>query len=108
MHDRERQLAYCQEHMVPIWKRWTNGNRAARRLIDCARQDLASHDGLFNHLVAATFALQRQGIDPAVRAALVAATACCTAYVDAPDPRFEAACMRAIVADQVARDAGAG
>jgi hypothetical protein len=96
--DRDAQLAYCLVHIVPIWERWTEGNMAARRLLESANADPASHGELFGRLMATTHALRTRGTDASTEAALAAASVCCDAYIGVPADRFEAACTRATAA----------
>jgi hypothetical protein len=97
------QLDYCREHMLPIWERWTDGNLAARRLIECASADPASHEELFRRLLDTTRELGARGHDSSVRAARCAASVCCQAYIGVPADRFTWACKRATDADAAAR-----
>jgi hypothetical protein len=98
MPDTSDQRAYCREHILPIWERWTDGNVAARRLLECESADPASHVALFGRLMATTHELRTRGHDAGTRAALAAASVCCDAYIGVPTDRFEAACTRATTA----------
>jgi hypothetical protein len=69
MHDQDDQRAYCHEHILPIWERWTDGNLAARRLLECTSADPASHEELFRRLLGTTRELGDRGNDSTVRAA---------------------------------------
>jgi hypothetical protein len=106
MHDNAEQRAYCREHMLPIYERWTDGNLAARRLLECASADPASHEELFRRFLDTTRELGVRGNDGSVRAARSAASVCCQAYIGVPDDRFAWACKRAFDADAVARHGG--
>jgi len=44
------QLVYVREHLLPIWERWTDGNLAVRRALECDSADLASHEERCNIL----------------------------------------------------------
>jgi hypothetical protein len=92
------QLAYCRVHILPIWERWTDGNVAARRLLECESADPASRVALFGRLMATTHELRMRGRDASTRAALAAASVCFNAYSGVPPDHFEAACARATVA----------
>jgi hypothetical protein len=95
---KEAQLAYCREHILPIWERWTDGNLAARQLLECDGADPASHVELFGRLMAITHELRARDRDASTEAALAAASVCCDAYIGVPPDRFEAACTRATAA----------
>jgi hypothetical protein len=101
--DRDKQVAYCIERMLPIWERWTDGNLAARRLLECARADPASREERFRILIDTTAILRRRGQGLGTMAALDAATACARAYVGVPTDEFDQACWRARTADVEAR-----
>jgi hypothetical protein len=88
---------------VPIWERWTDGNLAARRLLECTSAEPASHDELFRALMATTRELRARGRTASIIAACAAASACTKAYVGLPDLRFAEACTRAMDADAAAR-----
>jgi hypothetical protein len=103
MRENVDQRAYCLTHIVPLWERWTDGNLAARRLLQCASADPASHEELFRRLLDTTRELGARGNDSSVRAARCAPSVCCQAYIGAPEDRFSWACERAIDADAAAR-----
>jgi hypothetical protein len=105
MHDNADHRAYCREHILPIYERWTDGNLAARRLLECASADPASQEELFRRLLNTTRELGARGHDSSVRAARCAASVCCQAYVGVPADRFAWACTRAVDADAEARRA---
>jgi hypothetical protein len=92
------QRAYCREHILPIWERWTDGNVAARRLLECESADPASHVALFGRLMATTHEIRTHGRAASTRAAIAAASVCCNAYIGVSPDRFEAACTRALAA----------
>jgi hypothetical protein len=95
MHDNAEQRAYCRKHMLPIYERWTDGNLAARRLLECESADAASHEELFRRLLDTTRELGARGNDSSVRAARSAASVCCQAYIGVPADRFAWVCERA-------------
>jgi hypothetical protein len=64
MHDREDQRAYCLAFMVPVWERWTDGNTAARRLLECESPDPTSHEERLRRLTATTTALRTHYTSP--------------------------------------------
>jgi hypothetical protein len=101
--NRDDQRAYCLAHMVPVWERWTDGNQAAHRLLECTSADPDSHEELLRRLLDATRELGVRGNDSSVRAARFAALVCCQAYIGVPDGRFAWACERAVTADGEAR-----
>jgi hypothetical protein len=98
MQNPDDQGTSCRQHILPIWERWTDGNLAARRLLERTSADPASHVALFGRLMATTHALRTRGHDAGTRAALAAASVCCAAYIGVPPDRFGAACTRATTA----------
>jgi hypothetical protein len=92
------QRAYCLTHIVPLWERWTDGNLAARRLLECGRTDPVRQSERFHRFMSTTRELRTRGGDAGTAAALAAASACCSAYTGVPPDRFEAACTRATAA----------
>jgi hypothetical protein len=98
MADDHDQRGYCLVHIVPLWERWTDGNMAARRLLECGRTDPVRHSERFHRFMSTTCELRTRGGDASTRAALAAAAACCSAYIGVPPDRFEAACTRATAA----------
>jgi hypothetical protein len=75
--DRDAQRAYYRERILHIWECWTDGNLAARRLIECETADLAGHEELFRRVLDTTRELGARGNDSSVRAARSAALVCC-------------------------------
>jgi hypothetical protein len=100
--DRDAQIAYCREHMLPIWEYWTDGNTAARRLLDGDTANPALVDGNYQALVAATHQLLKRGRNARVAAALAAAHVVCSAYIGVPARQFQRMCRRAGEADRLA------
>jgi hypothetical protein len=103
MHNQDDQRAYCLASIVPLWERWTDGNLAARRLLECMSADPASHEELLRRLLDTTQELGIRGNDSSVRAARTAASVCCQAYIGVPADRIAWACKRATDADAAAR-----
>jgi hypothetical protein len=91
--ERTAQLEYCRVHMVPIWEHWTNGNPAARRLLECTSTDIDIHVSLFRRLLIEMGELYRRDAGPPAVAALAAASTCCTTYMDAPAVQFDVVCV---------------
>jgi hypothetical protein len=102
------QLEYCLTHMLPVWERWTNGNLAARRLVERDDVDPLSRGCLFRKLHAAARTLDPAKDPSSAKAAQAAATACCQACIGMPAERFERTCRQARVADARASRAHVG
>jgi hypothetical protein len=100
--DRTAQLAYCQEHMLPIWEHWTDGNLVARHLLECESADPARSEERFQELLATTFQLRKRGRSARVAAALAAASVVCSAYIGVPGGQFKQTCRRAEEAGMLA------
>ncbi|MDB5057211.1 MAG: hypothetical protein JWO59_683 [Chloroflexi bacterium] len=97
------QLEACHKFILPIWERWTDGNPAVRRLIECSSADPNTYDERFRLLLNTTAELSRHSDGVGIRAALAAASACCNAYIGVPDERFRTVCARAAALDRAAR-----
>jgi hypothetical protein len=99
----EDQARCCQEQLLPIWEKWTDGNPALRRFLACQSADPASHEERMHMLIRTTGDLRRLGKDsPGVQAAILAASASLKGYVGLPDGTWRAVITRAVAA---ARDA---
>ncbi|MDB5075583.1 MAG: hypothetical protein JWO42_1762, partial [Chloroflexi bacterium] len=61
------QLAYCHEHMLPIWERWTDGNQAVRRFLECTSADPVTHEEMLQQLLDTSIAISRYGDTPCIR-----------------------------------------
>ena len=81
---RSAQVTYAHTHMLPIWERWTDGNLAMRRALECKSADPASHEERYNILFEAQCRFQGRGDSPANVAAMVAAQACQYALLNYP------------------------
>jgi hypothetical protein len=82
MHpERDEALAYCRSVLLPIWERWTDGNLAMRRALDCQSADPLTHE---DRLFAAQQAFYGRGETPDNRAAGIAAQATQYALLDYP------------------------
>ena len=73
--DREAALGYCREVLLPIWERWTDGNLAMRRALDCQSADPLTHEAYRNRLFAAQQGFAGRGETPDNLAAGIAAQA---------------------------------
>jgi hypothetical protein len=104
-HDHADQHAYCLAHIVPLWERWTDGNLAARRLLECTSVDPDSHEERFQMMMTTTRELCTRRASPSIEAALLAAAACVNAYSGVPTERFAMAWHRALDVDAVVRRA---
>jgi hypothetical protein len=93
------QLAYCRQYMLPIWERWTDGNLAARHLIEHQGGDPRLRARLFRALRGTVRALEAGDNPCSIKAARAAAQACCEACIGAPAEQFERTCAQASVAD---------
>jgi hypothetical protein len=103
MHDDVDQLEYCYTHMLPIWERWTDGNQAVRRFLECTSADTVMHEEALRRLLDASIELSRHGDTPGIRAALAAASACCNANIGVPAEQFLVVCERAALQDRAAQ-----
>jgi hypothetical protein len=90
----------CHAELLPIWERWTDGQLALRRFLEC--RDGAAHDELIHALLGVTARLGPRGSELGVYAALQAAGACLKAYVGVPEHVFLLARDRALAAHQAA------
>src|SRR5258708_7703639 len=70
MTDRDTQIAYCLEHILPIWERWTDGDPAVRRLLECESADPVQSEERFQELKATTLRLRKRGRNARIAAAL--------------------------------------
>jgi hypothetical protein len=101
--NRDAQLAYCHEYMLPIWERWTDGNLDARRFLECDQTDPDWIESRLDIFIAAITATRRSGKSYAVGAALLAADVCLFAHIGVPADWFDRVCRRALEADAMAR-----
>ncbi len=98
--EREARLRYCRAALLPTWERWTDGNPALRRFLECGSADPASHEERLHILIRTTGDLRRLGCgSPGVRAAILAASACLKAYVGVPEALWREAVERAVAAE---------
>jgi hypothetical protein len=100
--DRDAQIAYCREHMLPIWEYWTDGNPAFRQLLACENADPALFDGRYQSLIAATYQLRKGSRNAQVAAALAAAHVVCSASVGVSARQFQRMCYQAEEAGRLA------
>jgi hypothetical protein len=100
--DRAAQRAYAYEYLLPIWERWTDGNLAMRRALDCESADLSTHEERRNILFQAQCLFQGRGDSPANMAAMLAAQACMYALLGYPLAMVEQVGTEAIVAHRIA------
>ena len=82
--DRSSQTTYAHEHLLPIWERWTDGNLAMRRSLECESADPKSHEERRNILFETQCRFQGRGESAANMAALLAAQACQYALLGYP------------------------
>jgi hypothetical protein len=83
-NERADQLVYAYEHLLPIWERWTDGNLAMRRAIECDSADPPTHEERRNILFQTQCRFQCRGDSPANMAAMLAAQACQYALLGYP------------------------
>jgi hypothetical protein len=101
--DRAAQRAYAYEYLLPIWERWTDGNPAMRRALDCESADPSTHEERRNTLFQAQCLFHGRGDSPTNRAAMLAAQACMYALLGYPLAMVEQVAGEAIKADGEAR-----
>ena len=87
--DREAALGYCRSVLLPIWERWTDGNLAMRRALDCESADPLTHEECRNRLFAAQQGFHGRGKTPDNLAAGIAAQAVLFALVGYPPEMVE-------------------
>ena len=66
-------LDHCREILLPIRERWTDGNLAMRRALDCESADPLTHEAHRNRLFAAQQGSHGRGKTPDNIAASIAA-----------------------------------
>ena len=81
---RTAQIAYAQAHLLEIWERWTDGNAAMRRALECDSADPASHEELRTRLFATQQQFWGRGDVPSNLAPKQAAEACQFALLGYP------------------------
>jgi hypothetical protein len=101
--DRAAQRAYAYEHLLPIWERWTDGNPAMRRALDCESADPSTHEERRNILFQAQCLFQGRGDSPANMAAMLAAQAAMYALLGYPLAMVVQVAGEAVKAHTVAR-----
>ena len=69
------EVDYCREVLLPIWERWTDGNLAMRRALDCESADPLTHEEYRNRLFQAQQVFHGRGETPDNLAASIAAQA---------------------------------
>jgi hypothetical protein len=100
--NRAAQLAYAHEHLLPIWERWTDGNLAMRRALDCESADLSTHEERRNILFQAQLKLEGYGDSAPNTAAMLAAQSAMYALLGYPLAMVEQVGIEAIVAHRIA------
>jgi hypothetical protein len=82
--DGATQRAYASEQLLPIWERWTDGNLAMRRALECESADSHTHEERRNILFQTQLKLGGYGESAPNRAAMLAAEACQYALLGYP------------------------
>ena len=100
--DREAALAYCRAVLLPIWERWTDGNPAMQRALDCESADPLTHEEYRNRLFAAQQGFAGRGETPDNLAASIAAQAVQFALLGYPPAMVEQVGARAEEAHEIA------
>ena len=70
--------------LLPVWERWTDGNLAMRRALECDSADPLTHEERRNILFQTQCQFQGRGETPANMAAMLAAQACQYALLSYP------------------------
>jgi hypothetical protein len=103
--DRAAQCAYAYEHLLPIWERWTDGNLAMRRALECESADSHTHEERRNILFQIQLRLGGRGDSAPTMAALLSAEACQYALLGYPLAMVEQVGSAAITAHTRASEA---
>ncbi len=82
--DRSSQIVCVCDYLLPIWERWTDGNLAMRRALECESADPLTHEERRNILFQTQSRFQGIGESPANMAAMLAAQACQYALLGYP------------------------
>jgi hypothetical protein len=90
--------AYCLQHMLPIWERWTDGNLAMRRALECESADSHTHEERRNTLFQTQLKFEGHGDSAPNLAAMLAAQACQYALLGYPLAMVEQVGAAAIAA----------
>jgi hypothetical protein len=83
-HDEGHQITYAYTHLLPIWERWTDGNLAMRRALECESADPLTHEERRNILFQTQIRLAGRGDSAPNMAAMLAAQACQYALLGYP------------------------
>jgi hypothetical protein len=102
LDERIAQLAYCREHLLPIWERQTGGNPVARQLLECASVESEQARERFQQLVATTRKLRKRARSARIAAALAAARVIGHVYNGVPHQQFIQMCQWASEAESLA------